>query len=252
MNTFKTFVDVLAVASGLVAVLHFLVPDSVLDWADRAVRKSQSWLEQHRYSAFRKRVQTGQCDRLIMRIAIVLILLNALLSILVKATAEAPSTQDVALSFVYETLIVAFYVFVFDRFGIPLVRWIFAGERNGPTVIKIVLVLGATALAGAAITSAIVLSTQMQVAQQGFDFLNPLEMAGPALMIATLAVFMAMGIVGTVLLLSLYFVVFMGAAWAMISAAAYVLNRSLKRKGLAVLLASVSTFLSAIMQFNSQ
>jgi hypothetical protein len=43
----------------------------------------------------------------------------------------------------------------------------------------------------------------------------------------------------------------MWAAWAIVSALAFVLNRSLQRKGIAVLLASASTLLSAIMHFHS-
>jgi len=265
LNKLHTFVDLLALTSGLVAVLHFFVPNSILDWADEAIIKSQSWLERHRYSEFRKRLRAGQCDHLIMRTGSVLMLLNALMSVVFKIAIEAPGTRNLVLYFIYETLVFVFSFFAFYRFSVPLVRWIFAGERNWPTLIKTALGLCAATLAGTAITIAHFLSSQRQTAQQDLDFLSLLEMAGPhfgyvytvlffasVIAIAALAGFIANGVVSTVLLLSLYFVVFMWAAWAIISAAAFVLNRSLQRKGLAVLLASVSTLLSAIMTFHSR
>jgi hypothetical protein len=264
LNKLQTFVDLLAVTSGLVAVLHFFVPNSILDWADHAIQKCLAWLERHRYSEFRKRLRAGLCDQLIMRTASVLMLLNALVSVIFKIAIEAPGTRNLVLYFIYETLVFVFSFFAFYRFGIPLVGWIFAGERNWPTLIKTALGLCAATLAGTAVTIAHFMSSQRQTAQQDLDFLSLLEMAGPhfgyvytvlffasVIAIAALAAFIANGVISTVLVFFLYFVVFMWAAWAIISALAFVLNRSLQRKGLAVLLASISALLSAIMRFNA-
>jgi len=265
LNKLQTFVDLLAVTSGLVAVLHFFVPNSVLDWADRAILNCLSWLERHRYGEFRKRLRQGHCDRLILWTGSVLLLLNSVLSTIFKIAMDSYIVSSMTVYFLSQLFVFVFSFFAFYRFGVPLVRWIFAGEQNWLTLLKTAFGLMLATIAG--IATFIVGAASQGVDQTGprnVEFLELLETAGPffgyvyvtlfvasGMAITALAAFIANGVVSTVMVLFLYFVIFMWAAWAIVSALAFVLNRSLQRKGIAVLLASVSTLLSAIMHFHS-
>lgn len=262
----QVFVDCLAVTSGLVAVMHFLVPQSFLDWADQALKQALQWLQDNRYARFRERLAQGEYDRRMMQIGSILILLNGVLSCTFKIAVTPISAENVPAFFVIQSLIFIFSMAAFYRFGIPLIRWAFKGQQFWLTLMKTAFALVLASAAGLAVFALGALS--MERAQQPsipvmshIDFIYYVGITfgfpyGALFLLVSLAMvamagFIANGVVSIVLIFYLYFVVFMWAAWALVTTAAFILNRSLQRKGLAVFVASVSTFLSALMRFHS-
>ena len=263
LDSLRTFVDLLAVTSGLVAVLHFLVPKPWLDWADRALERGLAWLQARRYESFRQRMADGAYNQRILQIGSALILINGIISCLFKLAMNPISTANVVSFFLIQILVFIFSMAAFYRFGVPLVRWVFAGRPVWLTISKTALALALASGAGLAafivgVTNAQRVASSTDVGSMvdayfvvGVPFGFPFSLLFVLSLFAILvmAVFIANGVVSTILIFYLYCVVFMWAAWSLLATAAFVLSRSLERKGLAVFLASISALFSAIMRF---
>lgn len=263
MDSFRTFVDLLAVTSGLVAVSQFLLPTAILDWADSALAKGLKWIEQRRYAEFRQRMAAGAYNNRILQIGSALLLLNGVVSCVYKLAVTPMFGEHVVTFFIFQTLVFIFSLAAFVRFGIPLVQWVFAGRGVWLTFLKTALALVVACGVGLAAfvigvthaekmtssNSAISLVDAYFVFGVAFGFPFTILLLVSAFSILAMASFILNGVVSTILVFYLYFVVFMWAAWTVMSTVAFIVRRSFERKGLAFFVASISTLLSAIMRF---
>lgn len=202
-------------------------------------------------------------DRRILQVGIVLLFINGVTSCAFKLATTPHFSENIVQFFILQIFVFIFSTAAFYRFGIPLVKWIFTGRTVWTTIVKTALALIIASGAGL-VTFLIGFTTAQRAASSpqldsmvqiyfvlgtAFGFPYGVLFIVSCFLIVAMTAFLTNGVFSTVLVFYLYFVAFMWVAWVLVSTIAFVLTRSFERKGLAVFLAAISTFLSALMQY---
>ena len=251
MPILESCIHGLLAISSLITFSHFLVPNRVLDIADNLVLKSWNWLDDHNFKRMCEAAYQGKLNRVFIGLGLSYVFIDTALRLYAYAT-------DGHLTFIEFSLVqnglVIIFILGYRITLAPIVGWIFKNRKS--VILKLLLLhVGfMTAALVIAFTAVMLLDTKtILLISDAIEAVNNGAQSVAIPLYNSILAFFAILLIPfcyiaalSILCIMLFCYVFL---WGAIQTAAYILRRSIERKGLAAFLAASSGLATIVLKF---